>query len=57
MEISDKALSDIRYALAVAYEVLTKYRLASTDQNPKGVTDLVWNALFLVENICKGKGK
>lgn len=40
-------------ALRVANEVLTKHRFAGTDQNPKGVTDLVGSALYKAEKAFK----
>jgi len=40
-------------ALATANEVLTKYRLDSMDQNPKGVIDLVGSATIKADKILK----
>lgn len=41
----------MRTALSVAEYVLRKHRLAGTDQNPKGVTDLVGGALLEADRV------
>lgn len=49
----DKSIPDVGLqqklvdALALAQEILSKHRLAGTDQNPKGVHDIVGHALIL----------
>jgi hypothetical protein len=42
--MNDKLLNQVSYALAVAYDVLSKHRLVGLDQNPRGVIDLVGSA-------------
>jgi len=51
LKIDARLFDDMRYALAVAHEVLTKYRLVALDQNPKGVRDLVGSASHGAEQI------
>lgn len=41
----------MRTALAVANSVLEKSRFTGTDQNPKGVRDLVGSAAFAADRV------
>jgi len=49
IEIDLALFFQMRDALVTADMVLTKHRLAGTDQNPHGVRDLVSSAAFAVE--------
>jgi hypothetical protein len=51
--ISWELFRQMRTALAVADSVLQKHRFAGTDQNPKGVTDLVGSALLAADRITQ----
>jgi hypothetical protein len=51
VEALKKAFVEMRAALAVADSVLEKSRFTGTDQNPKGVRDLVGYALGLADKV------
>lgn len=51
IKVDARLFDDMRYALTVANEVLTKYRLVALDQNPKGVRDLVGSAAHQAEQV------
>lgn len=42
-------LSEIKIAVAVTHEVISRHRLAGTDQNPKGFVDLLGSAHLKLE--------
>lgn len=49
--ISENLFQQMRTALEVTEKVLNTHRLAGTDQNPKGVNDLVGSALLEADRV------